>query len=600
VSDAAKVARRVAGALRAGFEHTRRRVVRRARSLVPRSPLHWASVVLIWCVALAWLARFCLGNSAALFDPWIQPNDARTAIFPFHRYDEGAPLADDPISNEMLEYQPYAYRLLFVLTVPFVGLLSAAKIAQAVLILTLVAAGVVLMTSRRAGLGAGLFLIFLFLHDSSVQNRIFGGLPRGFGFPTAALWMAGALAMRPRVRKSAALLAALTYPTALAMVLAAEGVYALRGVHRPGFSTLKRRLLHYALLVVACVVLLAPAVFLGMADGGPVHTLEQAQKEPAFWQTGRLWILPFTSPSKAFGGAFLGAFRHVGDSPWNALKDRLDLYEPEVAIVITAVLLALPLFRLSAGVTPILAFLVGTLVVYAASRVYAFRLYSPERYYTIGMRAVALGLTAATIGLVAPRLRIALRQPLRNLVCTLAIGFAWLGLGDGVQKPQFGLAENYQTEAPLWRFISSLPRDARIASHIMDGDSIPLFTARANNGAFETLQPWLTKSWARQKARSQDTLNALYATREDEVLKYARKYDVSHLLLNRRRYGENFARASRSFEPFTSYAKNLLRDRTRAELVLANLPDEAVVFRYRQWVLVSVEKLDRAWRREKP
>ena len=570
----------------------------RARRSLPVGPKHWATVALVWLVSLAWFWSWCRGNWSPLFDPMVQPNDACTAIFPFHRYAEGSPLADDPIANEMLEYQPYAYRLLFRVTVPFIGLLAAAKVVQWVLILIVMAAAVVLMTSRRAGLGAGLLFAFLFLHDAGVQGRVIGGLPRGFGFPLSALWLAGALAARPWARRSAAIIAALTYPTALAMVLGAEGVYCLRGLWRPGLHTLLRRLKHYAFLVAACCALLAPAVLVGMADGGPIHTLEQAQKEPAFGETGRLDILPFAQPGRAFGSAYLSIFTQAGTSPFSKLRARLETYEAEIAVIGTALLFSLILLRVSPTPGPVVAFLISSLVVYAASRVYAFRLYSPERYYSVGMRAVGLAFAASAIGFVMPRLRFGLRQPLRNVVCAVAIFGAWIALGNGVGKPAMGMTENYREDAPLWRYIQGLPKDARIASHIMDGDTIPLFTARANNGAFETLQPWLTLSWARQKARSEDTLRALYATNQDEVLAYAKKYRVSHLLLLKSRYGDEFLKRSRSFEPFTRFARNLLRGKERGELVLADVPEAAVAYRFRQWQLVSVAKLEKAWGKE--
>ena len=67
------------------------------------------------------------------------------------------------------------------------------------------------------------------------MDRIGGGLPRSFGFPAMALWLAGALAHNVKARRAGAVVAALTYPSALAMVLGAEGIYTLRRFGRPGF-----------------------------------------------------------------------------------------------------------------------------------------------------------------------------------------------------------------------------------------------------------------------------------------------------------------------------------------------------------------------------
>jgi hypothetical protein len=553
------------------------------------------TALLLITIASLWLRTWYHGNEPILFDPNLQPDDARTAIFPFHRYSEGAPLADDPIANEMLEYQPYAYRLLFRITVPFVGLLMATKYVQALLIFIVVAAGVVLVQSRRAGLAAGVLFVFAFLHDTSVQDRICGGLPRGFGFPLLALWLSGALGERPWVRRTAAALGALTYPTGLALVLGAEGVFTLRGVGRIGKWTLLRRLKHYAFLVAACLALLAPAVLVGMSSGGSIHTLEQAEREPAFGRNGRLRVLPFPDPAEEFGKAFLGTFELKGPTPSDTISDFTKKHAAELAIAATAFFVALPLLRLTPVPLPATACLVSSLALYALARGFAFRLYSPERYYLIGMRTVALALIVGGIGLLAPRLAPRLRQPIRNAAAALVIFLMWAGLGNGVRVPQMGFDIDYRRDQPLWEFIQTLPINTRFGCHIGDCDSIPLFTARANMGGFETLQPWLTESWARQKERTHDTFRAIYAESEEDVLAYAKKYKVTHLMVNKNRYESDFVSKARSFEPFSTFTKDLLQDTDRANLVLRNVPEEAVILHYKHLSLVSVDLLEKAW-----
>lgn len=572
-----------------------RRLPEQIRALTLYDWLNGATALLLVTVATLWLRSWYHGNEPILFDPYLQPDDARTAIFPFHRYEEGAPLADDPIANEMLEYQPYAYRLLFRVTVPFVGLLMATKYVQALLIFIVLAAGAVLVQSRRAGLAAGILFIFAFLHDTSVQDRICGGLPRGFGFPLLALWLSGALADRPWVRRSAAVLGALTYPSGLALVLGAEGVYTLRGVGRIGKWTLLRRLKHYGILLAACIALLAPAVLVGMSNGGPIHTLEQAEKEPAFGKNGRLRVLPFPEPAEEFGKAFMGAFELKGPTPSDAISDFTKAHEAELAIAAVALFIALPLFRLTPLPLPATACLISALTLYAIARGFAFRLYSPERYYLIGMRTVALALVVGGVGLLGPRLARRFRQPVRNAAAALVIYLLWAGLGNGVRIPQMGFDIDYRRDQELWEFIQKLPIGTRFGCHIGDCDSIPLFTARANMGGFETLQPWLTESWARQKERTHDTFRAMYAESHDEVLDYAKKYRVTHLMVNKNRYGDDFVAKARTFEPFSTFTKELLADTDRNNLVLRTLPDEAVIFEYRQFSIVSVELLAKAW-----
>jgi hypothetical protein len=129
-----------------------RRLPEQLRGMTLYDGANAVTALLLVTVASLWLRSWYHGNEPILLDPNLQPDDARTAIFPFHRYSEGAPLADDPIANEMLEYQPYAYRLLFRITVPFVGLLMATKYVQALLILIVVAAGEVESPAVRRGI----------------------------------------------------------------------------------------------------------------------------------------------------------------------------------------------------------------------------------------------------------------------------------------------------------------------------------------------------------------------------------------------------------------------------------------------------------------
>jgi hypothetical protein len=574
---------------------TLRKWPEQARALKPGDWLHLASMVLVWAVALYWIDAWYDGNHEILWDPKLQPDDARTAIFPFHRYDQGAPLSTDPIALEMLEYTPYAYRWLFRLTVPFVGLLAATKLVTAFLFLIIVAGGITMMTSRRAGLGAGLLFIFVFLHDSNVQDRILGGLPRSFGFPLTGLWLAGAFGGRPWVRRAAALASALTYPTALAMVLGAEGIYTLRRFGRPGLHTLWRRVRHYLLLVAACSALLAPAVLVGMSDGGPIHTLKQAEREPAFGRAGRLRVLPFPNAGEEFGKSFLQTYTARGSSPTSKLADFVSKHQTEVSIAIAALLVALPVLGFSQVPLPSAAFLAASLFLYAAARGFAFKLYSPERYYSVGMRVFALGLLAGGIGLLAHRLAPRLRRPLRNLASAGAMLLMWFTLGDGVGNPAMSYDIDYRRDAALWDWAQKTPIESRFACHLSDCDSMPLYGQRANMGGFETLQPWLTKSWARQKARTEETLRAIYATDKRAVFAYAKKNAVTHFIINKGRYHDDFAQRSRSFEPFSSYAKDYLADKQEGDLVFGNVPDEAVVFRQRGLLVVSVAKLRKVW-----
>ncbi|MFZ5889647.1 MAG: hypothetical protein ACOY0T_01150 [Myxococcota bacterium] len=577
------------------FEQNLKRLRTRFRTDKKQLFIEVIAALLVLVSLFAFLHTWFGGYAAALTDPNLQTDDARTALFPFHRYGPGAPLANDPIANEMIQYQPHAFRLIYFIAVPLVGLLWAAKVAQFVCLFIVLVAAVVLARSRRAGLGTAALFLFLFLRDRFVMDRIGGGLPRSFGFPAMALWLAGALAHNVKARRAGAVVAALTYPSALAMVLGAEGIYTLRRFGRPGFRTLWRRLKHYLILVAACAALFAPAALLA-SGGGPVHTLAQAQEEPAFGKTGRLWLLPLPETGTAFGKQIYQALKPIGESPWPKLQDALYEFRGETASVFIALMLMIPFFGWAPAPAALVAFFASSLVMYALSVLFAFRLYSPERYYSYGMHFTAIALVSSALGLLLPRLRARLRAPIRNVAAALSIFLMWSWLGTGATSHgAMAMTIDYRRRAPLWEFIKTLPKDARIASFITDGDDIPLFAQRANNGGFETLQPWLTQSWARQKARAEDTLTAFYSTDPKEVLDYCKKYNVTHLLVNRARYGHDFVKRALTFEPLSSFARNLLANRNPEDCALAQVPEEAIVFDADPTLIVSVEKLEKAW-----
>ncbi len=555
--------------------------------------VHYASWALLLGVSSAYLGVWLHGNWGMLVDPGLQTDDARTTLFPFHRYGSAGTLADDPIAREMLALVPPVVRLLYRVLVPIVDIFVAAKIVQAFALAILVWAAVVLGRARRAGWAAAALLVFFVLHDGFAIGRVAGGLPRAFAFPCFALWTAGVVASNRRARFAAPILAALTYPSAMNLLLAAEGLYSLRGLGALASGVVLRRLKRYGILVALCVLAALPAV-VGDDDRGPIHTLEQAEQEPAFGKAGRLWLLPFEKPTEALGHAFVDPLKPRGGSPIPRLKAWADRDPEMVATLLVALVLVVPLLRWGAVPWAAAAFGAGSVTLYFLARTFAFRLYSPERYYSFGMRATLLVLLVATFAQVWFWLRPRQRSSARNATAALLIFGVWSVSGNGVIRGN-GMELDVHRDQKMYEFIRTLPPDVRFASHILDGDGIPLFGARANMGGFETLQPWFVNSWARQKKRAFETLDALYATDADEVLSYAKRNHVTHFLINKNRYGAGLGKASGSFQPFSDYARAILRGRENRDLVFSRVPDEAVLFTEGRFKIVSVALLERVW-----
>jgi hypothetical protein len=164
--------------------------------------------------------------------------------------------------------------------------------------------------------------------------------------------------------------------------------------------------------------------------------------------------------------------------------------------------------------------------------------------------------------------------------------FSGSGITSGV-----GTDIDRRENEELYDFVGTLPLDVRIACHPMDGSDLPYWTGRAATYSFETLQPWFVERWKSQNAQTEDTLRALYAVQNEEILSFCEKYRVTHFLLRTSRYSRGFKKRAHLFEPFGSFVKSLLEPVRWKDLVFARVPRRAIVFRAGDFVLVDADRL---------
>ena len=559
------------------------------RRLLPREPRHAASCLLLWAVFGTFVAFWLQAHWGYLLDLGLQTDDTRT-FFPFHGLNEPGLFEGDPIADEVSAFVTPGVGLIYRILTPFFGLYAATKLVQLLCLGILAMAGWVLIRSRRVGLAGGLLLVFLLLHTPYVPSRIAGGLPRGFGFPLFALWCAGALARSERTRFTSALVAAITYPPAMAMIVAAEGVFGLLGPRGSIVGWLKR----YALLVGLCAMAGLAYAF-PRHDAGPIHTLAEAQNEPAFGPEGRLHVLPFPEPVLFGAWTFSSPFLPVGRSVPHGLPGIAQTLGSTTALIIITLLLALVALRLTSAPRAAFAFFCAAVFLYALARVLAYRLYMPTRYLQFGMLVSAILLGTSAVGLVLPRLRPRpLRAAARNVCAFLFIGGLCLVNGDGLVVNNGMTVEGY-SNAELYAAIRRLPTDVRIAAHPWEADGITYWGQRPATDGYETLMVWFTEDWKRQKKRTQDTLLALYATQPSDVLDYCEANGVTHFLIRTDRYRPDLRRGAALFEPLTGFITEHLATVSRQDLVLLHAPASSIIFERGSYRLIDVVALRSAW-----
>lgn len=546
-----------------------------------------AALVLV-LIFVGYGARWTVCHAGLLFDPGLQNDDARTALFPFHQYADNPSLAHDPIAREMMAYVSPGIWALYRILVPLTGLYAASKWVQALALGVLALAGTLLARSRRGGFASGLLLVYLILSDPYAVGRIAGGHARAFAFPLFALWVAGIVGSQRVARFAAPVLGALFYPAVTLMILAGEGAYAAWAVVSQSWQRARRRLWQFACVAGIAVLCAWPTAMGGDRQRGPIHTLAQARAEPAFYRDGRLWVLPFGEPTEELGRAFLARFSSSGKTLLAASRPSTPVFlAASTAAAFTLLTILLQRRRAQALPSYFWSFLLGTTLLYFAARWLAFRLYSTERYYAYGMRMASTLLVVALCARFRPRWRSS-RFTARTCFAASFMLVGWLMLGDGMVGNN-GMTIDARWDADVYRFMRTLPKGCRFASHPMDGDGIPYYAARATLGSFETLQPWFVDSWRRQLRREKATLDALYATELQPVVDFARRFQVDYLLINMDRYQSDWRSHMDSFEPFTTHTR--LRARNHTAPALATLPRQAIVFERPPWRIVGIERL---------
>ncbi|MBN2197334.1 MAG: hypothetical protein JW751_31315 [Polyangiaceae bacterium] len=563
-------------------------------SLWPRDAWTASAALLLLAVFGAYLAGWARFHWPWLTDLMLQTDDARIQLFPLHRFGPEGALADDEAALDQLAADPPGFVLLYAVLIKLGNLYLASKVVQGLLLAIVVGAGAIV--ARRKGLGPGLLLVFITIQSSMVTSRIDGGLPRGFGYPLVVLWIAGAIANRGWVRAAATWLGALFYPSAALLMLGGEGVLMTAGCLRLGSGRILARAKRYSLVVAVTVALVVPFSVAQGGRAGPTLTEREARTMELFATSDRLGAderLPIPDPAPDLGPNLVAPFRANGTALAPSLHDVYREGGTTGAVLLFALLVGLALAGASPPPTTAIALSCASLVLFALARAVAYRLYVPVRFLDLGlpMATIALSISAIT-PLVSSRR--GFRGAVPNLVVAVVMVLWWSVIGTGYGG-RVGVPIDGRKDRDLYGFVRRLPLDTRIASLPKDGDNIPYWAARATVTSYQTASPWFVDNWRRYDRRTRDTVRALLATRRADLLSYTTEYRVTHLLIRPEDYRAGFRAKIALFEPYRSFALDLVRHHQASDLVLSKVPRQAIVFRKDDRILVDVAKLAQAW-----
>lgn len=560
---------------------------------------HHLSVLFLVLFFVFYLIYWVMGNTVLLFDPFFQNDDARTLLFPFHLYGSDGGLANSVLAREMLNQNLPALRFLYFVFVKLTNIFWASKIVQAICFLIVFASGLILARSRRFGLAGGILLVFLFLHNSNVVNRIAGGLPRSFGFPILSLWAASVLANKKWMRWVSCFIASLFYQPVMLILLAAEGIFCMRKIisNRFRLTFLWRSVGAYVLLSMVCLSQ-AFVAFLFVEGTGHLYSLEQAGKNQALSREGFLSDLegiPFANPAELFAKHFLSPFRNLPNSSFEKGEQRVQKFmflssvemSDGAAFLFVVFLMMLFLSRKTPQPGGLTELILASMAIYILSRFFAFYLYFPERYYYFGMTAAGTLLAISAMGQLLPQLKKDCRFTCRNLLAVFFMSVLLATSGGGV-FPDNGVTIEGYSRRNLFDFIRTLPGNVHILAHPMEGDDILYWAGRDTMGGYETLHLLHVELWERRKKEIEQVFDAVYSVNPRDFMAYCKKSEITHVLVNKAYYQYDFKTRALYLEPFRSYARELLKAVKREDLLLTRIPPQAVIYEENFYQLVDL------------
>jgi hypothetical protein len=566
--------------------------------------------ILAWAATL--LALYLLQGPAALaslkytLQPWRLNGDAQQQIFPFFRYLSDNAFERDLIADYYLSSYPLGYRGCYWIGAQLGVDPAALSRALPHLLWFWTALGVGLAARKLGGRVAAFAALALVFGSHLYLQRIQGGLPRSFGFPCLATALVGLAYARASVCVAAVLMGALFYP--VAGVIAGLGLAGLlllperTGCSITGWSW-RRRWVTLGSTALAAILLLLPSA-LETRRFGEVVRPSDIPEYPEAGPGGR-----YSSESRPpFGPFFAGVPRALdsalvgGADPWSpsarawlvgtAKRPRDSAHYRWVMWILLGFVIAggaLLLAREKAA-RRVALLGVAALLGHTLARAVVPYAYLPERYVAYPVPLLGtLTVVACIAGPFGPAFAAGWRRWLAlgaRTAYTAALLLLFAGrVGGGV-----GLTTNLRRELPLFDRILTLPEDALIAGWpkgLMN--AVPYAGRRPALLTHETHQAFHKGYVEEMRRRMHALVDGYFATSTQPLLRLARDFGVTHLLIQKSHYRH----PPGYFNPFGDYVRERVRA-GRGHYVVPELARRAAIFNKGDFVLLDLARIEAA------
>lgn len=548
-------------------------------------------------LATTYLYFFLWGSSSSahgIAQYWFHPDwatdDSTQQAYPFIRALRPGAFENDFASRMMFNYiPPLHYWLGCGIT------LAAGDPIQTghwlMLIQLTLAAGFIYAAVRHlsGSMAPAIFAVLWFLHTRHIVQRITAGLPRGWAAPVIAAFLYFVIRGNHVGLLGLIAVGCLMHPPSVVAVCLAYGIYLVWLVAQPatrGQAT--KPLVRFCLLGPVFVAITAWAVA-KPKEFGSMATYQETLDRPEFSAKeprGRFPFVPFKPASKEVASFALQAFHtpRLYDSP--------QLWKRHGPLLVVGLGLSLALLgalrRVSAFPAALMTYAIASGLVYAASRVFAFKLFVPDRHLQFPFAILSIiAFSAATwrvlIGFQGTNQTPSLRK---SLLASIGLGALALFIYSGSGTGLYGSANfNYYRykRGRVFEWIkANTPPDATVAGEPIFVDPVQLFGERKGYITSETAHPFYSGYWQEAKRRIEISLRANYARTSSELLGLLEPENVSFFVFDRSSLSGDRLQKAKYYAPFNALVKDLAQFRPeeylgRKLVALSNESRSAIV-----------------------
>lgn len=510
-------------------------------------------------LALSFLV-FVFAHRQALDSPYVINDDARQQLYWMASWRDGDLYPPSLLSEYAKLYVPAGVKAVYRAAAVFADPLQASKAVTGALFMAFCLAMYGLgrtLGGERLGFAAAAasWLMPYFLYNIS------GGLSRAFAAPLMAMFLLAWVRRKGSFMGLVLLLQAVCIPYICILCCLACGLaWGGAVLTKKPLPPFPRRIFHVIALLACVLAVYSMQQEMDASGFGPLVGIADMLGRPEFGPLGRLDLFPLPNP---FFDLIYWPFERIG----------LFLDSGLFAGIASLVLLALPVVygarrfpwkTLGPHLRPFAFLGAASLMLYILARMFALKLFVPDRYVSYSINIFyALALAACFTGALGRFLS------RRGAGAALLVLAAVLG---AIRLSGAGLYD-YSSGAPVYQAARELPKDAIIAGHPEDMDNVLTFGRRNVQASFELAHPWSKGYWELYEPRLKDVFEAYYASDPREVRAFCEKYGVTHILVDAARFTPEFMKKSPFFAPFDARIRELAANAGRFALLdAANFP----------------------------